>query len=113
MYSLVELQKYRETSSGTDLVVHVPEQIGEQILKKGIRTAEIRLDDGRHISAAQRKKIYATIRDIADYTGYMPEEEKEWLKYLHISRTGDAYFSLSTCSMDTARNLSTLYWSTP
>lgn len=63
----------------------------------------MRLDDGRHISVAQRKKIYATIRDIADYTGYMPEEEKEWLKYLHISRTGDAYFSLSTCSMDTAR----------
>ena len=103
MYSAVELQKYRETSSGTDLIVHRPEQIGEFLLKKCIRTAEIRLDDGRHISAAQRKKIYATIRDIADYTGYMPEEEKEWLKYLHISRTGDAYFSLSTCSMDVAR----------
>lgn len=103
MYSAVELQKYRETSSGTDLIIHIPEQIGELLLKKCIRTAEIRLDDGRHISAAQRKKIYATIRDIADYTGYMPEEEKEWLKYLHISRTGDAYFSLSTCSMDTAR----------
>ena len=103
MYSAVELHKYRETSSGTVLIIHIPEQIGELLLKKCIRTAEIRLDDGRHISAAQRKKIYATIRDIADYTGYMPEEEKEWLKYLHISRTGDAYFSLSTCSMDTAR----------
>ena len=103
MYSAVELQKYRETSSGTDLIIHIPEQIGELLLKKCIRTAEIRLDDGRHISAGQRKKIYATIRDIADYTGYMPEEEKEWLKYLHISRTGEAYFSLSTCSMDVAR----------
>ena len=103
MYSVAELQKYRETPSGTDLLVHVPGRIGELLLKKGIRTAEMRLDDGRHISAAQRKKIYATIRDIADYTGYMPEEEKEWLKYLHISRTGDAYFSLSTCSMDVAR----------
>jgi hypothetical protein len=103
MYSVAELQKYRETPSGTDLLVHVPGQIGELLLKKGIRTAEMRLDDGRHISVAQRKKIYATIRDIADHTGYMPEEEKEWLKYLHISRTGDAYFGLSTCSMDTAR----------
>lgn len=103
MYSVAELQKYRETPSGTDLLVHVPGRIGELLLKKGIRTAEMRLDDGRHISVAQRKKIYATIRDIADYTGYMPEEEKEWLKYLHISRTGDAYFSLSTCSMDIAR----------
>ena len=103
MNAEVQITGYRESFSGTDLVIHIPEQIGELLLKKCIHTAEIRLDDGRHISAAQRKKIYATIRDIADYTGYMPEEEKEWLKYLHISRTGDAYFSLSTCSMDTAR----------
>lgn len=103
MYSVANIQQYRETPSGTDLKIHIPEQISDLLINKAIRSAEIRLDDGRHISAAQRKKIYATIRDIADHTGYMPEEEKEWLKYLHISRTGDAYFSLSTCSMDTAR----------
>lgn len=103
MYSVAKIQQYRETPSGTDLKIHIPEQISDLLINKAIRSAEIRLDDGRHISAAQRKKIYATIRDIADYTGYMPEEEKEWLKYLHISRTGDAYFSLSTCSMDVAR----------
>ena len=28
---------------------------------------------------------------------------KEWLKYLHIARTGSEYFSLSDCSVDTAR----------
>ena len=61
------------------------------------------LEDGRHISTSQRKKIYATIKDIASHTGYLPEEQKEWLKYLYIERTGANYFSLSTCSMDTAR----------
>ena len=103
MNAEVQITGYREDRTGTDLIIHIPEQISGLLVNKGIRSAEIRLDDGRQISAAQRKKIYATIRDIAGYTGYMPEEEKEWLKYLHISRTGEAYFSLSTCSMDTAR----------
>nr|DAQ49802.1 MAG TPA: Putative HNHc nuclease [Caudoviricetes sp.] len=73
------------------------------LTEKRIRQAEIRFDDGRHISIEQRKKAYATIRDIAAYTGYLPEEQKEWLKYLHIARTGCEYFSLSDCTMDTAR----------
>ena len=36
-----------------------------------------------------------TIRDISDYTGYLPEVQKEWLKYLHIAKTGCEYFLLS------------------
>lgn len=77
--------------------------LGDMLCRKGICKAEIRFDDGRHISIEQRKKAYATIRDIADYTGNLPEAQKEDLKILHIARTGDAYFSLSDCSMDTAR----------
>lgn len=104
MHVLVELNKYRETDDGTELLIMVPKcRIGEMLTKKHIKQAEIRFDDGRHISAEQRKKVYATIRDIADYTGYLPEEQKEWLKYLHISKTGCDYFSLSDCTMDTAR----------
>ncbi|MED9905250.1 MAG: putative HNHc nuclease [Lachnospiraceae bacterium] len=104
MNELIELNKYRETDSGTEILVMVPNRkLGDMLSRKCIRHAEIRFDDGRHISAEQRKKAYATIRDIADYTGYLPEEQKEWLKYLHISHTGDEYFSLSSCSMDTAR----------
>ena len=104
MHVLVELNKYRETEDGTEILIMVPKcRIGEMLTKKHIKQAEIRFDDGRHISAEQRKKVYATIRDIADYTGYLPEEQKEWLKYLHISKTGCDYFSLSDCTMDTAR----------
>lgn len=104
LHKLIDLKKYRETEEGTELIVLVPGySLGNMLTKKQISQAEIRFDDGRHISAEQRKKVYATIRDIADYTGYLPEEQKEWLKYLHISKTGSDYFSLSDCTMDTAR----------
>lgn len=104
MHALVKINQYRERNDGTDLVVSVPDlKLGDMFQRKKIRNAEIRFDDGRHISAEQRKKAYATIRDISDWTGYLPEEMKEILKYQHMMRTGDAYFSLSNCSMDTAR----------
>lgn len=104
MHAVVNVEKYRETENGTDLIITIPDKkLGSMFLNKHIKKAEMRFDDGRHISADQRKKIYATVKDISDYTGYLPEEQKEWLKYLHISRTGSDYFSLSECSMDTAR----------
>lgn len=104
MQTLVEIKKYRETEKGTELIVCLPKmKIGSDISKKHIKKAEMRFDDGRSISIEQRKKAYATIRDIADYTGYLPEEQKEWLKYLYIAKTGDDYISLSNCSMDQAR----------
>ena len=92
-----------ETEKGTDLILHIPEKVAYYFTDKRCRSAQILLDDGRRITAEQRKKAYATMNDIASYTGYLPEEQKEWLKYLHIIRTGSDYFSLSDCSVDTAR----------
>lgn len=104
MHKLINLLKYKESENGSYLTVFIPDCFIKEILeKKKITQAEIRFDDGRSISAEQRRKAYATIRDISDYTGYMPEEQKEWLKYLHIERTGCDHFSLSNCTMDTAR----------
>lgn len=104
MYTIAELQRYRETPDGTDLIVHIPGlQLGNLFQEKTIKQAEMRFDDGRHISVDQRKKAYATIRDISDYTGFLPEECKEQMKYYHIAKTGCEYFSLSDCSMDMAR----------
>lgn len=104
MHKLVTIEKYRETGEDTELIIRIPKiRMGNMLIRKEIKNAEMRFDDGRHISAEQRRKAYATIRDIADYTGYLPEEQKEWLKYLHIINTGCNYFSLSDCSMDTAR----------
>lgn len=104
MYAQVGIKQYRENKDGTDLVISISGmKLGDMLRRKKIQNAEIRFDDGRHISAEQRKKAYATIRDIADWTGYLPEEMKELLKYEHMIRTGDPKFSLSNCSMDTAR----------
>lgn len=104
MYAQVGIKQYRENKDGTDLVISISGmKLGDMFRRKKIQNAEIRFDDGRHISAEQRKKAYATIRDIADWTGYLPEEMKELLKYEHMIRTGDPQFSLSNCSMDTAR----------
>ena len=103
MYTMADIQKYRETEDGTDMIIHIPEKVAYYFTDKRCRSAQIRLDDGRRITAEQRKKAYATMNDISSYTGYLPEEQKEWLKYLHISRTGSDYFSLSDCSVDKAR----------
>ena len=66
MHALVDIKKYREDKNGTDLMISVPDmQLGDMLRRKKIKNAEIRFDDGRHISAEQRKKAYATIRDIA------------------------------------------------
>lgn len=104
MHAFVNILQCREEKAGTYLKIFIPNmRLGDVFRRKMIKNAEIRFDDGRHISAEQRRKAYATIRDIADYTGYIPGEMKEILKYEHMIRTGDAYFSLSDCSMDTAR----------
>ena len=100
MYEHIVLEKYRVDSSGTHLQIKIPDKdISYYITDKKAKYGELRIDDGRHISALQRKKIYATIRDISDWTGYVPEEQKEWLKFLHTEQTGEPCFSLSNCSM--------------
>ena len=104
VHEYIKLVGIKNDGPDTLIVVRVPRKhLADTILSKRIRDAEMRLDDGRTVTAAQRKKAYATIRDISDYTGYLPEVQKEWLKYLHIAKTGCEYFSLSDCSMDTAR----------
>lgn len=72
------------------------------LAKQQITECGVRLDDGRTISADQRKKIYATLRDISNYTGHMPDEIKALTKYDFIAKTGCEYFSLSDCSVTRA-----------
>ena len=68
---------------------------------------EIRIDDNRKISSIQRKKAYATIKDIAEWMGEIPEYVKEVLKFDYQMDTGEEYFSLSDCTMSTARDFIT------
>ena len=81
MYEHVVLQGIKEDLTGTTIIIKIPDkQLTDMIIQKHMKTAELRLDDGRTITADQRKKAYATIRDISDFTGYLPEEQKEWHK---------------------------------
>ena len=66
-------------------------------------TVEIILADNRKISPDQRKKIYALLGDIANYTGYsIPQEMPAVMKWKYLTETGAEMFSLSDCSMTTA-----------
>lgn len=104
MYEFAKITAYKVGQEGTELKIFIPKKnLQEPIESKHMRNCGVWLDDGRTISAEQRKKAYATIADISLHTGYLPEELKEWLKYLHIIKTGCKYFSLSNCTMDTAR----------
>ena len=104
MNEVIEIKGIRQSEDGTEMLVLAPERnLLDTILDKRIQMAEMRLDDGRTISVLQRKKAYATIRDMAEWTGYPPEIMKEIMKYEFMIRTGEEYFSLSNCSVDLAR----------
>lgn len=93
------------------IINHKNDKSGMQVLIRLEDTAPVKkrqgvtlyLDEDREITGQQRKKIYATLNDIAIFTGYSPVEAKQIMKYEHIKRTGCDYFSLSDCSIDTAR----------
>lgn len=104
MHDVAKLKAYKIDSTGTTLQIFIKgKNLDEYINKKNVREIGITLDDGRTITTKQRMKAYATIEDIAIWSGYLPEEVKELMKYEHIARTGCEYFSLGTCSIDTAR----------
>lgn len=72
------------------------------IFDHNARDIEVRIDDGRRITAEQRRKIYATLRDIADWMGDMPESVKEFLKFTFCGDEEHENFSLSDVDRETA-----------
>jgi len=98
----------KELEDKTILQIEVEGSHKEDILKyqtpQGLN-GNIAFDDGRRITAQQRKKLYATFKDIAEYTGDIPEYIKEFFKFLYCAESGQEYFSLSDCNIDTAREL--------
>lgn len=83
--------------------VVVPMENIHTIDKQDITSCEVKFSDGRHITPEQRKKIYALMGEIADWSGHMPEFVKERMKYGFIESSGEEYFSLADCSVTTAR----------
>ena len=75
--------------NGIYLKIFIP---GAEAKIKNHQGVEIRLDDEKKITAEQRKKAYATLKDISDHTGHSIEESKEWMKYHFLSQTGKRIF---------------------
>lgn len=93
---------YISDFDGQALTIYAPFENSFLLQKQEITECEIKLNDGRTISAQQRKKIYATMRDISLFTGHEPDFVKEIMKYEYIASTGADYFSLSNVDMTTA-----------
>lgn len=66
------------------------------------KTCEIRLDDGRSITSDQRRKIYATMKDIALWSGDVPDSVKAIFKWRFCGDGDHEDFSLSDVSRETA-----------
>ena len=60
---------------------------------------ELNVNDGRTITPEQRKKVYALINDLCEYTGDVPEYWKEKFKFMVETIFGIDEFSLSNCSV--------------
>jgi hypothetical protein len=106
MEKAVEVIATKEKEGDSFLIIKLENQRLDEIerqLEKGTKGFLI-LDDGRSITADQRKKIYATIADIAKHTGMFPEEAKQVMKfYYSISREVDEIsFAHGKMSIDMA-----------
>lgn len=101
----------KEDDEGTNLIIHIPKQIGNKMQRysnNGAVKCLVYFDDKRRLSIDQMKKIYAILGDISLHTGHTIEELKIIFKVDMIRKFGINYFSLSpynetACSMEIAR----------
>lgn len=108
MYKAVSVIVHKETYDGTVFAVLVPGESLTDEMKKlsddGILTGELRIDDGRTINAGQRKKAWATLGDISLWNGDEKEVNHWHLKTMFRKEKHHPKFSLSDCSVTTARH---------
>jgi len=92
---------------GETLTIEAPFSEAYLLSRRRIETCEIVLGDGRTIRADQRKKIFATIRDISLWSGHDPEYLRQYLTWDFRSIDGRGAFSLSDTDITTAREFLT------
>ena len=105
MNYVAKIIKYDEVSGS--LLVAPKEEINRELLQKQVNDIEIRLNDGRTISADQRRKIFAIIADIAKYSGDAPDYISQILTWYFCTEFNVDFFSLSDVDMTTAREFIT------
>lgn len=92
---------------GRVLTLETEDPIMRELIQKDVENVELRLDDGRGISAVQRKKVFAIIRDIALWSGHDPEYLRELFTWDFRCKEGLDAFSLADVDMTTAREFIT------
>ena len=103
MITTAKILKY----DGEHLLLVPDEKLDREIVQKHIGSVEIRLNDGRTISAIQRKKIFALIRDISLWSGHEPEYIRQYFTWDFCQKYGCGWFSLSDADMTTAKDFIT------
>jgi hypothetical protein len=107
LWQPVQILQMKEQGNQTLLAVATSlakDEIVKYSSNKGL-FAVIKFWDSRRITEEQRKMIFATCKDIADYLG----DPRELVRYDMISTYAEdakiEFFSLSDCSLETARGL--------
>lgn len=118
---------YISAYDGAALTITVPFHDVELMQRQGITECEVRLVDGRTITPAQRRKIFAMVRDIADWATWAKDKRqyrevlrqlqllylidttdneavRKQLKYHYCELLDINLFSLSNCDVSTARD---------
>jgi hypothetical protein len=98
-----------EKISDNKIVIVADDKINTHELTKlangRMPSVELEIEDGRHITPDQRKKIFALIRDISEWSGEVPDMVETIMKsYVREIFAIDPY-SLSNCSMTTANHM--------
>lgn len=122
----MEIKGYIHSYDGEILTILAPFKKDYLLEQKEIADCDIRLNDGRRISNAQRRKIFALVSDIGDYASRISNQREytevlRQLKLLYVKDKTDSetirriltrhycelidsdVFSLSNCSVTTAR----------
>ena len=86
----VEEVRIRQDSSELYLIV---DDNLEDLRRQRCREVQVGIDDGRTISPAQRRKAYATLRDIGDHTGYALTLRSNPSFFFHLYRNSALPFT--------------------
>jgi hypothetical protein len=104
MWQPIQVLGIKEQNNRTILQV-ATKASKEEILRYSINgklQGELKLDDGRLITAEQRRKTFALLKDISLYTGYDAEYIRDLLRLAFCYEKGVDDFSLSDCTLEVA-----------
>lgn len=89
------------------VTVFVPYDNIDRLCKRQYDEVEVGFKDGRTLAPSQRRKAYALMGEIAEWSGTDKEEVKEIVKHQfiaqHLEGLQKELFSLSDCDMTTAK----------